>query len=291
MNHTERSTRILMLIIAIVAAYAAAVGIFSVGGPGNFYHESVRGEQILIYGTGLYRHMSADVAIQGIAQDYITLFLAVPALIIAALRLSNITLRRRLFAGGTLGYFFVSYTMYLCMGTYNALFLVYAFLAGASLVLLMRQIIASQILMTGLEPGADLGFRFPGIFLIINGAIIASLWLMEVVPPLIDGSLYPSGLDHYTTLIVQGLDLAFFLPLSIICGCMLLKGRVLGVLGSAIYLVFLVYLMTALTAKLIAMGINAVEIMPAIIIIPSILVIDIFAALIIFHRIGAYGIK
>jgi hypothetical protein len=39
---------------------------------------SIRGENITIYGKGIYQHMAADVAIQGIAQDYVTLFMGVP---------------------------------------------------------------------------------------------------------------------------------------------------------------------------------------------------------------------
>lgn len=37
--------------------------------------------------------------------------------------------------------------------------------------------------------------------------MIGSLWLGVVVPPLVDGSIYPKELQHYTTLVVQGFDL------------------------------------------------------------------------------------
>ena len=79
----ESTTTILTILIALPSAVAAGFGIFSDYGPGTFEYESIRGRTIEIYGEGIYRHMSADVAIQGIAQDYVTLFLAIPLLVIA----------------------------------------------------------------------------------------------------------------------------------------------------------------------------------------------------------------
>lgn len=84
-----------------------------------------------------------------------------------------------------------------------------------------------------------------------------------MVPPLLDGTIYPPSLEHYTTLIVQGLDLALFLPLSIISGALLLRRKALGYLDAPVYLIFLVFQMTNLTAKLIAMGTQGQEIVPA----------------------------
>ena len=63
----------IVILIALISSFAASFGIFSNAGPGVFEYESIRGKTIEIYGKGIYRHMSADVAIQGIAQDYITL--------------------------------------------------------------------------------------------------------------------------------------------------------------------------------------------------------------------------
>jgi hypothetical protein len=35
-------------------------------------YTSIRGQQVMIYGKGVYQHMSADVAPQGIAQNVVT---------------------------------------------------------------------------------------------------------------------------------------------------------------------------------------------------------------------------
>ncbi|MFP4527303.1 MAG: hypothetical protein ACLFQX_02030, partial [Candidatus Kapaibacterium sp.] len=104
MKH-KKSITLLALIIVILSVSAATVGIVSQSGPGPFEYETVRGETVTIYGYGVYRHMSADVAIQGIAQDYITLFAAVPVLLIALAYSRRGSLRGKLVLAGTLGYF------------------------------------------------------------------------------------------------------------------------------------------------------------------------------------------
>jgi len=107
-----------------------------------------------------------------------------------------------------------------------------------------------------------------GSFLIFNGLAIGLLWLGRVVPPLIDGTIYPEGLDHYTTMIVQGFDLALLLPLSIVSGFLLYQRNEAGILLGIVYLVFLSILMTSLTAKIIYMGILGQNIIPVVFIIP-----------------------
>ena len=105
--------------------------------------------------------------------------------------------------------------------------------------------------------------------------MIALLWLSVVLPPLFDGSIYPLELNHYTTLIVQGMDLGLLLPICLISAVLLLKKKDLGYLAVPVYSVFLSILMTALTAKLIAMGMQGQQIIPAIIFIPSFALISI----------------
>lgn len=57
-----RALRILVALIAPVAAVAAGIGIFYNAGPGPYEHETIRGETVEIFGRGVYRDMSAEVA-------------------------------------------------------------------------------------------------------------------------------------------------------------------------------------------------------------------------------------
>ena len=114
----------------------------------------------------------------------------------------------------------------------------------------------------------DTPVKFTGGFLIFNTVAIALMWLSQIVPPLIDGTIYPKGLDHYTTLIVQGLDLGLLLPAGFVIALLMIRKKPLGLLMGPVYFVFLSILMTALVAKLTGMAITGVSVVPAIFIIP-----------------------
>ncbi len=73
-----RLTGLLLALAALAALSAAAPFVFT-RGPGPSHHTSVRGQDVVLYGYGPYRHMPADVALQGLAQDAVTLTIGVPA--------------------------------------------------------------------------------------------------------------------------------------------------------------------------------------------------------------------
>lgn len=269
-----------MIIIAGAAA-ASSVGAFYGEGPfehpgesrGVYSYQSIRGEEVSIYGKGLYRHMSEEVAVQGIAQDYITLFVGVPFLIVSLIWARSGSLRGRYLLAGTLAYFFVGYLFYLIMAMYNPLFLLYTLLMGSTFFALMLTLLSIGTPSNQQRIGSRFPRKYLGIFLIFNAAAIAVLWLGVVVPPLLDGSLYPLQLEHYTTLIVQGMDLGLLLPLAVVSSALLLRRRPSGYLAAPVYVIFLTFQMLALTAKLIFMGLMGYVIIPPIFIIPTFLVL------------------
>ncbi len=267
----RKITILLTVIIIVLSSIATAIGIFSNEGSGPFEYKSIHGETILIWGKGVYKNMSAELAPQGIAQDFVTLFLAIPVLLVSLIFALKRSIRGLFVYTGVIAYLFVTYLFYLAMGTYSFLFLIYVILLGSTAAsLILGMISLGNIDLTGkLKPQAP--FKTAGSFLIFNGIAISLLWLGRIVPPLIDGTIYPKGLDHYTTMIVQGFDLALLLPLSIISGSLLYKKTEAGILLGIIYMVFLSILMTSLTAKIIYMGILGQNIIPVVFIIPIIM--------------------
>jgi len=264
----KKTITVLVILMALLSGIAAASGIFTHNGPGPYSHESIRGETVEIYGKGIYQQMSADVAIQGIAQDYITLFIAIPVLLISLLSARRGSLRSRFLMAGTSMYFFVTYLFYTTMGMYNLLFLVYAAMIALSFFSLFLSVSTLNATLVATAFNDQTPVRSAGGLLIAISSSIALLWLSVVVPPLLDGSVYPESLQHYTTLIVQGLDLGLLLPVAFVCGILLIRRHHFGFLGGTVYWIFLSFLMTALTAKLIAMSMNGVSVIPAIFIIP-----------------------
>ncbi|MFW6254298.1 MAG: hypothetical protein ACOC41_05145 [Chitinivibrionales bacterium] len=285
MNRIEnvKTTVILSIIVALLAAVAGVSGIASDQGGETFEHESIRGRTVTIFGKGIYRHMSEEVAVQGIAQDYVTVFIAVPLLLLSLFFTVKGSLKWRFVFAGSAGYFLVTYLFYLTMGMYNGLFLVYAALLGCSFFLFTLTLLSFNVRSLPAVFSEKTPVRITGGFLVFNTGCIGLLWLSIVVPPLMQGTVYPAQLEHYTTLIVQGLDLGLLLPLSAVSGLLLMGKRPFGYLLAPVYYVFLSLLMIALTAKIIGMGLIGYSIIPVIFIMPAIAFIAFLGAVILIR--------
>jgi hypothetical protein len=271
----KKPITILVLLIVAASFVSTFTGILSSEGPGKYEYESIRGEKIIIYGKGLYQHMSADVAIQGIAQDYITLFIGVPLLLISLFFARKNSLRGLFLLAGTIGYFLVTYLFYLTMGMYNQMFLVYAFLLATTFfafVLTVSELNLDEI--KGIFKSEKL-VRIAGIFLIINATLVGLLWLGVVLPSIFDGTVYPKELQHYTTLIVQGFDLGLLLPIAFVAGILAIRKNRFGFLFTPIYMIFLSLMMIALVSKILFVANEGQNVIPVIFIMPTIAVIAI----------------
>jgi len=260
--------KIIQWLMIILSGFAALIGILSEDTAAVKTIHTVRGLEIELYAKGIYKHMSANVAIQGIAQDWVTLTMAIPLLLVALFHRRH---RQALLLGaGTSAYFLVTYLFYTAMAMYNALFLIYVCLMGLSFfsfALYWKKLTSS--IKSG-DFGKNVPQQFGSWFLMINSSLIALLWLSIVMPPLFDGSIYPEGLQHYTTLIVQGFDLGLLLPLGFFAGWQWKKGKLIGWHLGPVYIVFLSILMTALSAKIMALGFSGVNVIPSVFIIPTI---------------------
>lgn len=284
MKH-KNSISILVLFIVLFSFTAAATGIFSGGGPGQYEFTSIHGEKVLIYGKGIYKDMSAEVAPQGIAQDVVTLFLGIPLLIISLHLARKGLLKGRMLLAGTLGYFLVTYLFYLTMGMYNKLFLVYVILLSTSFFAFAQTMLSFDLNSLGSSFKQTLPVKLVGGFLIFQSFMVGLLWLSLIVPPLLTGTL-PAGLDHYTTLIVQGLDLAILLPTGFLSGVLLLRRNPFGYLLAPVFTNFLVLLMTALTAKVIGQMLLGVDVgFPVMIVIPLFNLTAIFSSILILKNV------
>ena len=270
---------ILIIIILILSVAASATGIFSNEGEGKYELTSIRKKTVSIYGKGLYKDMSAEVAPQGIAQDYITLFIAIPLLIVSFVKSRRGSLKAKYLLTGTLLYFLVTYTFYTVMAMYNGMYLAYVAIMGASFFSIVKSLCSFDVHSMHDSFDVSSPIRTSGGFLIFNSVAIALLWLNIIIPPLLDGTVIPAQTEHYTTLIVQGFDLGILLPACFISGLLLFKKAPLGYLLGPVYFVFLSLLMTALTAKVIAMKVSGFNVFPVVIIIPLFAIITIICTL------------
>lgn len=281
----QKTISILGVCIAIFAAIASATGIFCTKGPGNYSYQSIRNETINIYGKGLYHHMSADVAIQGIAQDYVTLFLAVPLLLISLVMFRKGFLKARLLLAGVLNYFFLTYLFYMNMAMYNAFFIIYVLLVSFTFFAFILTLIGFDVQSLPAHFNVKTPVKTIGGFLIFLSSSIALLWLQIVITPLLDGTMIPKSVEHYTSLTVQGFDLSIFLPLAFLSGLLLIKKNPFGFLMAPVTFILLSVLMMALVAKIIAMALAGVNVIPVVFIIPTFNILAIVGAYVLFTNI------
>jgi hypothetical protein len=284
----KRLVTILVISIAVLSSIAASMGIFSNGGPGPSTVISVRGEEVNLYGKGVYYHMSAEVAPQGIAQDVITLFIGIPLLVISLVLYRKGSIRGKVLLAGVLGYFLTTYLFFTMMAMYNQLFLLWVLLLSLcfhAFYISFKSISEQELVV---KTSAKYPVKFIGGFLIFCSVSIALLWLSIVLPPTLTGSI-PKQVEHYTTLVVQALDLSIWLPAAFIAGFLLLRKKSFGYKLSSVYLVFLSLLMTALTAKVVAMGTLGFNIIPVVFIIPTFNLVSITSTLIMFKSVSSRG--
>ncbi len=252
MNTTKIVIR-LSIIIVLLTLIAAGLGVFWQGQGNSFSFTSLRGEQVEIYGRGLYRYDSISYVAQAVAQDVVTLFLGIPLLITGMIWANKGSLRGQLLLTGTLGYFLYTYTSYSFLSAYNLLFLLYVALFSLCLF-------AFILAMKDLNPETianNVSSKFPrkgiAIFLMLLAGFLLLAWTGRIVPGLIDGTP-PIGLESYTTLVIQALDLGIIVPTSGLAAILLWQARPWG------YALSVVVLIKGLTmgAALIAMIINQI---------------------------------
>ncbi|NJJ37568.1 hypothetical protein [Paenibacillus apii] len=243
-----REVTLLSVLIIAFAAIAAGAGLLIGGGPGEHAFMSVRGESVTLYGQGLYKNESVSMAAQAKGQDMVTLALGIPLLCISLIMTRRGSRNGHLLLTGTLGYFLYTYASYAFLSMYNPLFLVYTILFSASLFAFIFTLNVLQKERDRLFKNT-LPARRIGIFLLFIGCSIGMLWLGKILrPDPVSGA--PLGLEHYSTLVIQAMDLGVVVPLSIAAGILVLRRRTIGFLLASVMIVKGISLLTAISAML-----------------------------------------
>ncbi|MCR4400774.1 MAG: hypothetical protein QHH05_09955 [Syntrophomonadaceae bacterium] len=238
---------LLTVLVAAGAWLASWQGLFSTGGPGPHTVVSLHGREVVLHGYGVYQLESVAMAAQGKAQDLVTAVLGVPLLLVATVLARRGSLRGKLLLAGTLAYFLYTYTLYTFLVQFNPLFLLYVALMGASLYAFVLTMTTFDLAALPAYFDQRLPVRFIGGFLVVTGAAVGLLWLGMLVPPMLQGTV-PAGLEHYTTMVVQGLDLGVVIPTVILAGILLARRRPWGYLLGVVMTVKLFTMLVAITA-------------------------------------------
>jgi len=232
-----RSQFVLYVLVFLLILGATTVGIFYKTPEPRIEHTTVRGQEAVFQGSGLYRYDPVVVVREGVIWDVINLSIGLPlfaAAIVLALRNS---LRGRLLLGGMLAYFFYVYLMYATMMAFNPLFLVYVAVFALSLVGFFLNM--SRIDVAGLP--ARFSPRFPrSVFIVFSLALSVALlllWIARIVPIMMSGQ-FPEELAGITTLETQALDLGLIVPLALCSAILLWRRSPWGYLLTSVAITF-----------------------------------------------------
>jgi hypothetical protein len=131
-QHLQRWIAALGSLVAGLGVVAAGVGVLTAWGHVHGSFVTLRGVPVSIQGGGLYAHDSVSGAAQAIGQDFVTLLVAVPLLLVAMRVAATGSIRGQLLRAGALAYFAYTYLLLAFGAAYNELFLIYVALFSAS---------------------------------------------------------------------------------------------------------------------------------------------------------------
>ena len=217
----------LVPLIAVLALIIAGVGLFSAGGEGPRPFTTIYGDTVEIDGHGIYSHDTSFVAALFRGTDAITLFAAVPLLLVGYLLYRRGSLRGSIFMTALLLYFLYIGVTYTFSVIFNPMFLFYValFSAGLFATIVAFNSFDAESLAGKLTAGVPR--RGMAIFLIIAGLGTLMLWISELIGPLMNGTA-PANLGPYTTMFTHGFDAAVITPATVLTGIFLLRRNALG---------------------------------------------------------------
>lgn len=250
---------VLVIGIIVIALAACLFGLFSSGGPGQHEFISINNESVKIYGEGIYKNDSISTAAQGKAADFVTLVLGIPLLIASLYFTNRGSFRGKLMLTGTLGYFLYTYMSYTFLWMYNPLFIVYVILMSACLYAFLLNFMSFEIDKVPAMFNEKLPTKFLGAFQLFVGFAIGLLWLGKIAPSILYSAI-PVGLEHYTTLVIQGMDLGIVVPTAFLSGILIIRRKPFGYLLSSVIIIKGVTMLTSISAMIINMVLKGVEV-------------------------------
>lgn len=238
----------LIPLIALLALVATGIGLFYPNEGSPFSFTAVRGETVQIWGQGWYRYDTPIGALSFKAGDLITLFLAIPILILSFVMYRQGSMRGGLLLTGALSYFLYTYISVGFGATYNNLFLVYVLLFSASLFGLILALTSFDVQALPAHFAETLPHRRIGIFLVVSGIMLSLIWIvLSILPALLQNKAAPEAY-FYTTFMTGIVDIGIVAPALLISGILILRRAPLGYLLASTMLIFTCILGPSLTA-------------------------------------------
>lgn len=257
----EKIRNVLTILIIAITAICCIVPLVTKGELAQTSMISAFGEEITFYGKGVYARNSASMATQAIAQDLVTLFLAIPCTIIAFILSKKKNTVAQFVLTGLLAYLLYTYMSYAFLMFYNELFLLYVVdmvLAFYGFVISIKILMQQKVVGKLQEKMKTKGLR---IFLCATGVIIFLMWSGRIIPTIGNGQA-PVGLDNYSTLVIQVLDLGVIVPACFVISYLLKEKHKLGYVLGPVIIIKAVTLVIAVLTMALCMTLSGIAVAP-----------------------------
>lgn len=239
------------VVVALLAGTAAAIGITQRGSGATAEATSILGERYSYAIDGVYAHNAVRVVAEGVGWDAVTLFLAVPALLVAAVFVARGSLRARLAALGLFGYLAYQYLMYAMFWAVGPLFPLFVVLYPAALLGIAWIVgtLDTRALAAAVGPGFPR--RTLAVFAAVMSAMLVVMWVPRIAAG-IAGDPVGANLLGTPTLTVQALDLGLVVPLSLATAVLVWRRHRAGYVLGALFTVKAVTMAGAIVAMLVS---------------------------------------
>ena len=232
---------LLASLTALLGGVAAGVGFFMSKPSSPRAFRTLRGQEVNLYGEGLYQYDTLFFGAGYKGQDAVALFLGVPLLVVSILIYQRGSLTGHLLLTGLLGYFLYLYSSMALGAAYNPIFLVYIAAFATSLFGFILSFNAAVLRVAALTVMDVVPARGLAIFMLLAGAVTLFVWGSPLVSALLEG-VPPARMDSYTTMVTYALDLAVITPATFICAALILRENPTGVVLAVPLLTLIILL-------------------------------------------------
>lgn len=249
--HHDRLLAGYCLLVAGLAATAATIGITERGSGATAEATSILGERFTYVTDGVYANNAVRVVAEGVGWDAVTLFLAVPALLVATWFVGRGSVRGRLAALGLLGYFAYQYLMYAVFWAVGPLFPLFLLLYPLSLLGIVWLVARTDTRALAADVRPSFPRRTLAIFATVMALTLVAMWVPRIAAG-VAGDPVGANLLGTPTLTVQALDLGLVVPLSLATAVLVWRRHRAGYLLGALFAVKAVTMAAAIVAMLVS---------------------------------------
>lgn len=221
----DKTENRLCIILACGAIISALIGLFYSNGGVEFFVDNIYGQQVKLYGNGVYAYNSVLTVSNRLGADWIGILGAVFLIFLCMNKECQLWMRILKTAQVTMFiYYFACLTFSISM---NRLYLLYVFCFGLSVLLsvhLLSKHFKQLVVKAAVKEKKNAGIS---TCLIVSGSITVIIWLTMLIPHLISQN-YGDLLNTLTTEVTYAIDLGVLCPLMIMCGMWIRKKNDIG---------------------------------------------------------------